>query len=164
MVSREKHWGPTPIAVVCARKGIRLSGPKPICLSPERKEKIMLRRASQETRGSDPQLAVRLVIAGCPYSIISGYAPQSGMSDEDKHEFFEKLDDLVSSVPPEERLIIGADLNGHGDSITKYRANVKEKRQTFCGKTGNEKWTTTKDVILKAVEGVCGKTRVVNTK
>ena len=49
------------------------------------------------------------------------------------------------------------------DNITEYRAKVKEKRQTFYGKTGNEKWATTKDMILKAVEEVVVKHQVRET-
>ncbi|XP_063598709.1 craniofacial development protein 2-like [Penaeus indicus] len=41
------------------------------------------------------------------------YAPQVGCDREDKEEFWEKLDDLVQLIPREERLIIGADFNGH---------------------------------------------------
>ncbi|XP_063587803.1 uncharacterized protein LOC134765045 [Penaeus indicus] len=64
-------------------------------------------------RMSDRIMSVKLEIEGMVSNIISAYAPQVGCDREDKEEFWEKLDDLVQLIPREERLIIGADFNGH---------------------------------------------------
>ena len=64
-------------------------------------------------RPSDRLIRGRLVIGGRTYSVISAYAPQSGRSDEGKDEFFRNLEDLINMVPARERLVVGANLNGH---------------------------------------------------
>ena len=46
-------------------------------------------------------------------SIISTYAPQQGLSDEEKDKFYEDLISLVSKVGDNELLVIGGDFNGH---------------------------------------------------
>jgi hypothetical protein len=47
------------------------------------------------------------------FNIISAYAPQIGLNESVKMQFWEELDALVSSVPVFEKLFIGGDLNGH---------------------------------------------------
>nr|GEW09995.1 craniofacial development protein 2-like [Tanacetum cinerariifolium] len=47
--------------------------------------------------------------------------PQVGLSDVEKKRFWDALDDLVKECPPNERLIIGGDLNGHiGSAADEY--------------------------------------------
>ncbi|KAG2578459.1 hypothetical protein PVAP13_6NG213203, partial [Panicum virgatum] len=45
--------------------------------------------------------------------VRSAYAPQIGLSESTKKQFWEDLDSLVSTVPISEKLLIGGDLNGH---------------------------------------------------
>ena len=45
--------------------------------------------------------------------VISAYAPQVGNSMEEKNDFWQDLDGLIESVSKHERIILGADLNGH---------------------------------------------------
>ena len=45
--------------------------------------------------------------------MISAYAPQVGLSESTKIQFWEDLDSMVSTVPTSEKLFIGGDLNGH---------------------------------------------------
>ena len=40
-------------------------------------------------------------------------APQVGCLREEKDKFWTDLDEVVESIPKEERLVIGADFNGH---------------------------------------------------
>jgi hypothetical protein len=47
------------------------------------------------------------------FNIISAYAPQIGLNESVKMQFWEKLDALVNSVPISEKLFIGGDLNGY---------------------------------------------------
>ena len=44
----------------------------------------------------------------------------------------------------------GEGMEIEGDTITRYGAKVKEKRQTLRGKNGNEKHTAISDVLFKA--------------
>jgi hypothetical protein len=46
-------------------------------------------------------------------NVISAYAPQVGLSESIKRQFWEDLDSTVSTVPITEKLFIGGDLNGH---------------------------------------------------
>jgi hypothetical protein len=49
------------------------------------------------------------------FNVISAYAPQIGLNESVKMQFWEELDALVSSVPISEKFFIG-DLNGHVSS------------------------------------------------
>jgi hypothetical protein len=44
---------------------------------------------------------------------ISAYAPQVGLNESVKRQFWEDLDRTVSTVPIREKLFIGGDLDGH---------------------------------------------------
>ncbi|XP_019236176.1 PREDICTED: craniofacial development protein 2-like [Nicotiana attenuata] len=43
----------------------------------------------------------------------SAYAPQAGLDEEVKRRFWEGLDELVSSIPHSEKLVVRGDFNGH---------------------------------------------------
>ncbi|XP_070005185.1 uncharacterized protein [Nicotiana sylvestris] len=45
------------------------------------------------------------------------YAPQAGLDEEVKRHFWESLDEIVQSIPPAERLLIGGDFHGHIGSV-----------------------------------------------
>ena len=54
-------------------------------------------------------------------NIISGYAPQTGCSEEEKENFRSELEELIQGVPSGESVIVGADLNCHmGESNTGF--------------------------------------------
>ena len=46
-------------------------------------------------------------------NIVCGYAPQVGCEVEEKEKFWRELEEEVSLIPLGERVIFGADLNGH---------------------------------------------------
>ena len=68
-------------------------------------------------------------------NIVSTYAPQVNNSMEEKNEFWEDLDGLIESISTEERIALGADLNGHvgkgnvGDEeiMGRYGAGTRNK-------------------------------------
>ena len=64
-------------------------------------------------RVSDRVMCVKLEIEGVIMNLISAYGPQVGCELEQKEEFWSELDEVVESIPREERVMIGADLNGH---------------------------------------------------
>ena len=64
-------------------------------------------------RVSDRLMAMKLEVKGSILKIVSAYAPQVNNSMEEKKDFWEDLDGLIESVSKEERIILGANLNGH---------------------------------------------------
>jgi hypothetical protein len=62
-------------------------------------------------------ILVKLFVGDLIFIVISAYAPQIGLNESIKRQFWEQLDILVSSVPISEKLFIGGDLNGHVSSI-----------------------------------------------
>ena len=64
-------------------------------------------------RVSDRLMAMKLEVKGSILNIVSAYVPQVNNSMEEKKDFWEELDVLVESVSKQERIVFGADLNGH---------------------------------------------------
>jgi hypothetical protein len=61
----------------------------------------------------DMIILVKLLVRDLVFNVISAYAPQIGLNESVKMQFWEELDALVSSVPIYEKLFIGGNLNGH---------------------------------------------------
>jgi hypothetical protein len=64
-------------------------------------------------RQGDMIILVKLLIRDLIFNVISAYAPQIGLNESIKRQFWEQLDALVSSVPISEKLFIVGDINGH---------------------------------------------------
>ena len=64
-------------------------------------------------RVSDRLMAMQLEVKGSILNRVSAYAPQVNNSMEEKNDFWEDLDGLIESISKEERIVLGADLNGH---------------------------------------------------
>ena len=56
---------------------------------------------------------IKLDIEGVVMTVISPYAPQVGCLREEKDKLLTDLDEVVESIHKEERVVIGADFNGH---------------------------------------------------
>ncbi|KAK3552129.1 hypothetical protein QTP86_001507 [Hemibagrus guttatus] len=73
-----------------------------------------------------------LEIEGVMLNVVSGYAPQVGCELEEKERFCSELDEVMESIPTGERVVIGADFNGHvgegnrGDEEVVGKFGVKE--------------------------------------
>ena len=86
-------------------------------------------------RVSDRLMAMKLEVNGSILNIVSAYAPQVNNSMEEKNDFWEDLDGLIESLSTEERIVLGADLNGHvgegniGDEeiMGRYGAGTRNK-------------------------------------
>ncbi|GMP25038.1 hypothetical protein CsSME_00002089 [Camellia sinensis var. sinensis] len=65
------------------------------------------------TRKGDRIILVKLVIGGNIVNIISAYAPQVGLDDQTKRDFWEQMDEILQEIPVGENLVIGGDFNGH---------------------------------------------------
>ena len=64
-------------------------------------------------RVSDRLMAMKLEVKGSILNVVSAYAPQVNNSMEEKNDFWEDLGGLIESILKEERIVLGADLNGH---------------------------------------------------
>jgi hypothetical protein len=58
-------------------------------------------------RQGDKIILVKLLVGDLVFNVISAYAPQIGLNESVKMQFWEALDTLVSSVPISEKLFIG---------------------------------------------------------
>ena len=64
-------------------------------------------------RITDRIMALQLVIAKRKMNVLSAYTPQTGCTDEDKDTFWKKLDEVLQSIPANEKVILAGDMNGH---------------------------------------------------
>ncbi|KAK9127965.1 hypothetical protein Syun_016762 [Stephania yunnanensis] len=64
-------------------------------------------------RMGDRLILVKLIIGDEKINILSAYAPQVGLSENIKHKFWDDMDGFMQSIPLDEKVFIGGDLNGH---------------------------------------------------
>ncbi|KAK3527050.1 hypothetical protein QTP86_008660 [Hemibagrus guttatus] len=78
-------------------------------------------------------MSLNLKIEGVMLNVVSGYAPQVGCELGEKERYWCELDEVMESIPTGERVVIGADFNGHlgkgnkGDEEVMGRFGVKER-------------------------------------
>ncbi|KAK3570685.1 hypothetical protein QTP86_025027 [Hemibagrus guttatus] len=78
-------------------------------------------------------MSLKLEIEGVMLNVVSGYAPQISCELEEKERFWSELNEVMESIPMGERVLIGADLNGHvcegntGDEEVMGKFGVKER-------------------------------------
>ncbi|KAK3559970.1 hypothetical protein QTP86_033667, partial [Hemibagrus guttatus] len=91
-----------------------------------------VRNVLEVKRVSDRVMSLKLEIEGVMLNVVSGYAPQVGCELEEKERFWSELDEVMESIPTGERVVIGADFNGHvgegntGDEVM-GKFGVKER-------------------------------------
>ncbi|KAK3535940.1 hypothetical protein QTP70_021240 [Hemibagrus guttatus] len=91
-----------------------------------------VRNILEVKRVSDRVMSLKLEIQGVMLNVVSGYAPQVGCELEEKERFWSELDEVMESIPTGERVVIGADSNGHvgegnrGDEEVMGKFGVKE--------------------------------------
>ncbi|KAK3570901.1 hypothetical protein QTP86_029372, partial [Hemibagrus guttatus] len=92
-----------------------------------------VRNVLEVKRVSDRVMSLKLEIEGVMLNVVSGYAPQVGCELEEKERFWSVLDEVMESIPTGERVVIGADFNGHvgegntGDEEVMGKFGVKER-------------------------------------
>ncbi|KAK3565777.1 hypothetical protein QTP86_015040 [Hemibagrus guttatus] len=89
-----------------------------------------VRNVLEVKRVSDRVMSLKLEIEGVMLNVVSGYAPQVGCELEEKERFWSELDEVMESIPTGERVVIGADFNGEGntgDEEVMGKFGVKER-------------------------------------
>ena len=86
-------------------------------------------------RVSDRLMAMKLEVKESILNIVSAYAPQVNNNME-KNDFWEHLDGLIESVSKQERIVLGANLNGH---VGKGNIGDKEIMGRYSAGTRNKK-------------------------
>ncbi|KAK3544564.1 hypothetical protein QTP86_016980 [Hemibagrus guttatus] len=92
-----------------------------------------VRNVLEVKRVSDRVMSLKLEIEGVMLNVVSGYAPQIGCELEEKERFWSELDEVMESIPTGERVVIGADFNGHvgegntGDEEVMGKFGVKDR-------------------------------------
>ncbi|KAK3544274.1 hypothetical protein QTP86_009070 [Hemibagrus guttatus] len=95
-----------------------------------------VRNVLEVKRVSDRVMSLKLEMVkleGVMLNVVSGYAPQVGCEVEEKERFWSELDEVMESIPTGERVVIGADFNGHvgegntGDEEVMGKFGVKER-------------------------------------
>ena len=72
----------------------------------------LVRSVLEVKRISDRVMSLKLEIEGVMLNVVSGYAPQVGCELEEEI-FWSELDEVMKSIPRNERVVIVADFNGH---------------------------------------------------
>eukprot|EP00064_Thunnus_orientalis_P019496 superscaffoldBa00004900_g19616 len=97
-------------------------------------------------RVSHRVMSMKLEIEGVMMNAVSAYAPQVGCEMEEKEEFLSELDEVVESVPKEEKVVIGADFSGHLGERNRGDGDV----MVLCQR---QKQLITKDISASAISG-----------
>ena len=63
-------------------------------------------------RITDRIMALQLVIAKGKMNVLSVYTPQTGCTVEETETFWRKLDEVLQSIPANEKVILAGDMNG----------------------------------------------------
>ncbi|KAI5093965.1 hypothetical protein C0J45_15689 [Silurus meridionalis] len=79
----------------------------------ERRKKKYSKSVVEVKRVSDRVMNMKLEVEEVMINVISADAPQVGCEMKKKEKFWSELDEVVEGVPRKERLVIGADFNGH---------------------------------------------------
>ena len=85
----------------------------------------LVERVLNVERYSDRLMKITMILGKTVCHIFSAYAPQVGLSMQEKEEFWELMEEEVAKVPNSEGLFVGGDLNGH---IGSERAGYEEIR------------------------------------
>ncbi|KAE8291504.1 hypothetical protein D5F01_LYC11112 [Larimichthys crocea] len=92
-----------------------------------------VRSVLEVKRVSDRVMSLNLEIEGVMFNVVSGSAPQVACELEEKEKFWLDLDEVMQSIPRSERVVIGADFNGHvgagnrDDEEVKGRFGIQER-------------------------------------
>ena len=70
------------------------------------------------------------------FGVVSAYASQVGNNKEKKNDFWKDLDELIKSISKQDKIILGADLNGH---VGEEKIEAEEIMERYSAGTRNTK-------------------------
>ena len=70
-------------------------------------------RVAELWRVTDRIICLKMELDDVMLNVISGYTPKVGCTREEKEAFWLDLDETVEKIPKNERIVVGAYLNGH---------------------------------------------------
>ena len=76
-------------------------------------EKEVCGQGSGNMEGKDRIICLKMGLDGVMLNVIGAYASQVGCIREEKETFWLDLDEKVEKISRNERIMVGADLNGH---------------------------------------------------
>ena len=100
-------------------------------------------------RISDRVMSLKLEIERVMFNVVSGYGSQVGWELEEKEKFWNEVDEVKQSIPRDERVVNGADFNGHVGEGNRHNKevmcrfgiqdrNAEGQMVADCKKDGNE--------------------------
>ncbi|XP_016498476.2 uncharacterized protein LOC107817202 [Nicotiana tabacum] len=87
-------------------------------------------------RVNDILMAVKLEVGGLTLSVVSAYAPQAGLREEVKRQFWEYLDEVVRGIPHSDKIFIRRDFNSHIGETTRGYDDVHGEFDFGVGNEG----------------------------
>ena len=107
----------------------------------------LVERVLNVERYSDRLIKITMILGKTMCHIFSAYAPQTGLSIQEKEEFWKLMEDKVAKVPNSEGLFVAGDLNGH---IGSERAGYEEIRGRHGYGTANREGEIILDFAKKS--------------
>ena len=104
--------------------------------------KKCVERIVKVERHSDRLMAVQLIVEDKIWNVFSAYTPKVGKPEEEKEEFWEKLEATLNQDPQDQELIIGGDLN----------TNLGDKNTHFLEEHGQMEYNTKNEEGARALE------------
>ena len=75
----------------------------------------LVRNVLEVKRMSDRVMCLKLETEGVMFNVVSGYAPQVACELEKKEKFWSEENEVMQSIPRDERVVISADSNHTGE-------------------------------------------------
>ena len=79
-----------------------------IVLNSKMKEELV-----EVERKSSRLMRIKIMLSQEALNVVSAYAPQAGCDDTEKERFWREMDEVMTLIPEDERVVVGGDLNGH---------------------------------------------------
>ena len=73
-----------------------------IVLNSKMKEELV-----EVERKSSRLMRIKIMLSQEALNVVSAYAPQAGCDDAEKERFWREMDEVMTSIPEDERVVVG---------------------------------------------------------